>query len=261
MDRRGFLAGIGLVGAGAVVGTGLGVLAEPAIATESPTARTARPGGQLAAFTSTVAFRTAPSQRLVALTIDDGPTATWTPQVLAMLQRRGAAATFFVVGKRLDADRTAAKQAVDAGHELGNHTWAHTDLTHLDEMAVRDSLERTHAAITAVSGRPPTLCRPPYGRIDSVGLGACAALGYDVALWSDHITGSNATGDVDTTLRQVSPGSIVLAHDGGPEPNPTLMAQLDRLVGSMLDAGYRFVTLSALLAAPPAIPAPRRPLD
>lgn len=251
MDRRTFLAGLGLVGAGAVAGTGLGALAEPAFATESPTARTSRPGGETAAFTSTVAFRTSPSAKVVALTVDDGPNPRWTPQVLAMLERRGATATFFVVGERLLANETAAKTAVDAGHELGNHTWAHTDVTHLGETAIRASLERTHELIGTLTGRDPTLFRPPYGRIDSVGLGVCAALRYDVALWSDHITGSNAKGDVDTTLRQVSAGSVVLAHDGGPEPNPTLMAQLDRLVASMTDAGYTFVTLSRLLAAAP----------
>ena len=63
-----------------------------------------------------------------------------------------------------------------------------------------------------------------------------SALQRDV--WSNHVTGSNARGDVDTTLREASPGSIVLAHDGGSEPNASLMQQLDRLVGTMTDTGY-----------------------
>jgi peptidoglycan/xylan/chitin deacetylase (PgdA/CDA1 family) len=71
-----------------------------------------------------------------------------------------------------------------------------------------------------------------------------------VLLWSGHITGSNARHDVDTVLREVSPGSVVLAHDGGPEPSPSLMQQLDRLVGSLKDAGYQFLTASELLAVP-----------
>jgi peptidoglycan/xylan/chitin deacetylase (PgdA/CDA1 family) len=77
----------------------------------------------------------------------------------------------------------------------------------------------------------------------------CAGLHYGVALWSHHVTGSNPRGGVNRILRQGTPGSIILAHDGGPEPNPHLMAQLDRLVGSMTDTGYRFVTVSELLAA------------
>jgi peptidoglycan-N-acetylglucosamine deacetylase len=249
VDRRGFLAGIGLVAAGTVVGTGAGVLAEPALADAGPVARTFRPSGQTAAFAPTVAFRTAPSEKLVALTIDDGPTEEWTPQVLAMLAKHGVRATFFVVGSRAASDPLLVQRAAHAGHDIGNHTWAHSDLTKHEDRFVRDSLERTHELIETTTGRPPTVCRPPYGRIDSVGLGACAALGYDVAMWSDHITGSNAKGDVDTVLRQVSAGSIVLAHDGGPEPNATLMAQLDRLVGSLHDAGFSFATFGQLLSA------------
>ena len=57
-------------------------------------------------------------------------------------------------------------------------------------------------------------------------------------------------GDVDAILRQGSPGSIVLAHDGGREPDASLMTQLDRLVASMTDRGYKFVTVSELLSAP-----------
>jgi peptidoglycan/xylan/chitin deacetylase (PgdA/CDA1 family) len=249
MERRNFLTGLGLVTAGAVVGAGVGFVSEPALATESPTARTSRPADQKTAFQAQVTFRTAPSAKLVALTIDDGPTSEWTPQVLAVLTRHDALATFFVVGKRAQGAPASIAAAVDAGHEIGNHTWTHTDLTHLDESAVHDELERTHAFVVGLTGHGPTVCRPPYGRIDSVGLGVCAALGYQVALWSDHITGSNAIGDVDTTLREASAGSIVLAHDGGPEPNATLMSQLDRLVGSMKDDGYTFTTISGLLTA------------
>jgi peptidoglycan/xylan/chitin deacetylase (PgdA/CDA1 family) len=252
VERRSFLAGLGLVTAGAVVGTGVGAASEPALATQSPSARTARPSGQKVALQARVSFRAAPSEKLVALTIDDGPTSEWTPQVLAVLRRRNALGTFFVVGKRAAANPAIVALAAAAGHQIGNHTWAHNDLTHQDEAHARSSLERAHETITKLTTLPPLVCRPPYGRIDSVGLAVCASLGYDIALWSDHITGSNAAGDVDTTLREASAGSIVLAHDGGPEPNTTFVAQLDRLIGSMQDAGFAFTTVSRLLAAPPA---------
>jgi peptidoglycan/xylan/chitin deacetylase (PgdA/CDA1 family) len=140
-------------------------------------------------------------------------------------------------------------QTAEAGHEQGNHTWAHDNLTQHDEAFDLGTLERTHELLANLTGRPPTLCRPPHGRIDSVGLAVCAGLHYDVTLWSHHVTGGNPRGGVNTILRQASPGSIVLAHDGGPEPNASLMRQLDRLVASMTDAGYSFVTVSELLAA------------
>jgi peptidoglycan/xylan/chitin deacetylase (PgdA/CDA1 family) len=248
MDRRKFLTGVGLVTAGGVAGAGAGLAAEPTLAAEGPTARTARPVGP-AAYVATVTFRTKPAERIIALTIDDGPTLEWTPQVLKILQQHRARATFFVVGERAHASPGSVVRAADAGHELANHTWAHSDLTQNDEAFDRDSLERTHELVAHLTGRAPTLCRPPYGRIDSVGLAVCAGLHYGVMLWSNHITGSNARGDVNTTLQQASPGSIVLAHDGGSEPNASLMQQLDRLVGSITDTGYSFVTASELLAA------------
>ncbi len=248
MDRRRFLAGIGLLTAGGAASAAAKIATEPAPATESPTARTASPPGSQA-YQATVTFRTAPADRLVALTIDDGPTREWTPQVHRMLQRRGARATFFLVGERAKAEASAVVQAADEGHELANHTWAHSDLTQHDGAFDRASLESTHELLTKLTGRAPTLCRPPYGRIDSVGLAECARLHYAVMLWSAGVTGSNAKGDVDQALQRASPGSIVLAHDGGPQPSATLMQQLDRLVGSLMDAGYVFVTGSELLAA------------
>jgi peptidoglycan-N-acetylglucosamine deacetylase len=248
MDRRGFLARAGLLSAGGVAGVGAGLAAEQFLTQEGPTARTALPAGP-ARYMATATFRTEPSARLVALTIDDGPNREWTPQVLRILRRRDAKATFFRVGRRAQAWPDLVKQTADAGHEQGNHTWAHDDLTRHDETFDRGSLERTAELLAKLTGQAPTLCRPPYGRIDSVGLAVCAGLHYGVTLWSQRITGVNAKVDVDEALAQASPGSIVLLHDGGPEPNATLMKQLDRLAGSMTDAGYKFVTVSELMAA------------
>lgn len=248
MDRRRLLTGVGLLTAGGAAGAGAGVAVERVVTAEGPAARTARPEGP-AAYMATATFRTAPSERLVALTIDDGPTTEWTPQVLRVLARHGANATFFVVGRRARVAPRWLQRAADAGHELANHTWEHSDLTQHGEAFDRASLERTHELVQGLTGRGPTLCRPPWGRIDSVGLAVCAGLHYGVTLWSDHVTGSQAPRNVDYILRHASPGSIVLAHDGGSEPNVSLMRQLDRLVASMTGDGYRFVTVSELLAA------------
>jgi peptidoglycan-N-acetylglucosamine deacetylase len=248
LDRRRFLAGVGLFTVGGAAGAGAAIAAEPAVTAEGPTARTAYPPAS-GGYAATVTFRTGPSARLVALTIDDGPTREWTPQVLEILLRYGAKATFFRVGERAQAAPDLVAQTADAGHEQGNHTWAHDDLTQHDEAFDLTTLGRTHELLAKLTGQAPTLCRPPYGRIDSVGLAACAELHYAVTLWSNHVTGSTPRGDVDAILRRTSPGSIVLAHDGGSEPNASLMTQLDRLVASMTEIGYRFVTVGELLAA------------
>ena len=114
-----------------------------------------------AACRATVTFRTAPSARLVALTVDDGPTRRWTPQVLRILRRHGAKSTFFLVGMRAQANPGAVARAIDAGHEVANHTWAHNDLTQHGEGFDRASLERTHellarlaAALRCCAGHP-----------------------------------------------------------------------------------------------------------
>jgi peptidoglycan/xylan/chitin deacetylase (PgdA/CDA1 family) len=247
MDRRRFLAGTGLFTVGAAAGASAGMAARQAASAEGPTARTATPTGT-GTYAASVTFRAAPTDMIVALTIDDGPTREWTPQVLTILRRHGARATFFRVGERALAAPDLVAQTADAGHEQGNHTWAHDDLTQHDEAFDLGTLERTHEILTKLTGRPPTLCRPPYGRIDSVGLAACASLHYSVTLWSHHVTGSNPQGGVNTILRRPTPGTIVLAHDGGSEPNASLIQQLDRLVASLTDTGYRFVTVSELLA-------------
>ena len=249
MDRRGFIAGVSLFTVGGAAGAGAGIAVRQAAAAEGPTARTATPAGP-GEYAAPVTFRAAPSARMVALTIDDGPTREWTPQILTILRRRDAKATFFRVGERALAAPDLVVQTAEAGHEQGNHTWAHDDLTQHDEAFDLRTLERTHEVLAKLTGRPPTLCRPPYGRIDSVGLAACASLHYTVTLWSHHVTGSNPRDGVDIILRRASPGSIVLLHDGGSEPNARLIRQLDRMVGSMTDAGYRFVTVSELLATP-----------
>jgi len=248
VDRRRFLAGAGLVTAGGVAGAVVGGPVQQAVAVEGPTARTATPPGP-GHFATTVTFRTAAQSRLIALTIDDGPTKEWTPPMLALLRRHGAKATFFRVGERAQAAPGLVEQTAAEGHEQGNHTWAHHDLTAGSQSADQDSLKRTHELLTRLTGQPPVLCRPPYGRIDSIGLEVCSGMRYSVALWSHHITGSHPAGGVDLILGHATPGSIVLAHDGGPEPNAALVRQLDRLVGSMTDEGYRFVTVSELLAS------------
>jgi peptidoglycan-N-acetylglucosamine deacetylase len=251
VNRRGLLVSAGLVAAGGGIGAGAvavggspdGRAAAPAL---PPAARTATPAGT-GEYSVAVTFRTAPAARIVALTFDDGPTAEWTPRVLAMLDRHGAAATFFRVGERAAAARGLVARTVAAGHEQGNHTWQHDDLTQHNEAFDETTLRRTHELLAELTGRPPVLCRPPYGRIDSVGLAACATLHYDVVLWSGHVTGATPASDVDTIVRTVTPGSVILAHDGGTEPNAALMAQLDRLIGALSDDGYQFVTFSDLL--------------
>ena len=138
---------------------------------------------------------------------------------------------------------------IPSGINQQGRTWAHSGLTRHGEAFDRASLECTHELPTRLAGQAPTLCRARDGRINSVGLAVCGSLRYAVMLWSEGVTGGNARAGAGETPRRVSPRSVVLAHDGGPQPNAPLMQQLDHLAGSMTDAGDTFVTVRGLRAA------------
>lgn len=250
MDRRSLLRGAALVTGGAVVGGGTRVaIAESAVVPSYRDGRAVWPPPASPVVGATVHWRVDTDRRLVALTFDDGPDPRWTPQVLATLERFRAKATFFLVGERLARHPELVRAELAAGHELGNHTWTHADLSRATPAVVTDELRRTHGLITEVAGRAPTVLRPPYGHVDTVGLLAAATLGYSIALWSHHVRGSDVAQDQAATLGTVVAGSVVLVHDGGPQPTSALMAALPDLVQGLLAKGYSFVTVSELLAA------------
>lgn len=194
-----------------------------------------------------VTFRVRTAQRAVALTFDDGPDPRWTPQVLDLLARQEAAATFFVVGSRARRHPALVRRVAAAGHTVGNHTFGHTDLVKVSATRAAAELSDTSAAIADILGARPTLLRPPYGHVDPVGLLAAAEAGMDVVLWSQHVRGSSPRTDAAACRRDARPGSIVLAHDGGPTPNQALMATMSDLMGSLRADGFTFLDVPTLL--------------
>ncbi len=102
----------------------------------------------------------------IALTFDDGPDATTTPQLLDILKEKGVKATFFVLGQRVEANPAIVARAAAEGHEIGNHSYDHKFFTRIGADGVKSQIERTNAAIEAATGKKPTLVRPPYGNTD-----------------------------------------------------------------------------------------------
>ncbi|MGY1706243.1 polysaccharide deacetylase family protein [Geodermatophilus sp. SYSU D00697] len=154
----------------------------------------------------------------VRLTFDDGPSRSATPLILDTLAARGVTATFFVVGAMAAASPGIVRRASDEGHQIGNHSWSHPDLTTLDQEQVETQFRRTDDAIEEATGVPPTQWRPPYGATNA----AVAATARDVGLTSmvlwtvDPIDWSDppATTIRDRVLQAVRPDGIVLLHDG-----------------------------------------------
>jgi peptidoglycan/xylan/chitin deacetylase (PgdA/CDA1 family) len=159
----------------------------------------------------------------VALTFDDGPDPEVTPALLDELKRHGARATFFVIGKHLEAYPELGRRMVAEGHVLANHSWQHS---YLQNFRLREwqqqEIGRGEQLIEAVTGRPSTrLYRPPVGMKTGDQARAIGALGLKVVAWSVH---SHDTVDPDAAamarrvLKRIRGGDVVLLHDGDRVP-------------------------------------------
>ncbi|MGI5336353.1 polysaccharide deacetylase family protein [Streptomyces sp. CA-181903] len=196
--------------------------------------------------------------KTVALTFDDGPSPLYTPRVLAVLARYGVPATFFLIGRNVVKYPDVAREILDQGHELGNHSWSHPDLTRLTRDRVRDEIRRTQDVIGDTTGRTPRVFRAPYGFFAPASLAVCARLRLRPVSWSvDTVDWSNPGVEhiVRTVETEAVTGSIVLHHDGtlsegalpDREGNADRTQTVDALgfyLPRLIDAGYRFTTVS-----------------
>ncbi|KQX66343.1 hypothetical protein ASD06_07600 [Angustibacter sp. Root456] len=171
---------------------------------------------------------------MVYLTFDDGPDPHWTPQVLALLARYHARATFFEVGSQVRDHPQAAAAVRAAGQAVGNHTGHHQRLTDLDATAMREAV---------LAGPRGTTClRPPYGSVDHRVRALAAQLGLTIVLWNvetDDWAKPGVASIEQHLLHDVRPGSTVIMHDGGGDRSQTVAA-LRRALPVLAARGYRF---------------------
>jgi cellulose synthase/poly-beta-1,6-N-acetylglucosamine synthase-like glycosyltransferase/spore germination protein YaaH/peptidoglycan/xylan/chitin deacetylase (PgdA/CDA1 family) len=208
----------------------------------------------------------AAAPRRVALTFDDGPDSRWTPAILDTLRTRGVTATFFVVGLQVVTEIPLTRRIVAEGHELGNHSFTHPDLSRLPDALVRLELGATERAIEAVTNRRSALFRPPYfgdaapTTIDALRpIAIAGGLGYVTAglqVDSDDWVRPGADEIVRRVLARRAQGQVVLLHDAGGERAQTLAA-IGPMIDSLRARGDTIVPLSALLGLTPdqAMPA------
>ncbi|WP_418275404.1 polysaccharide deacetylase family protein [Isoptericola jiangsuensis] len=183
--------------------------------------------------------------RCVALTFDDGPVAD-TERLLKILDRRDAPATFFMVGSNVEKNPGIARDVVEAGHLVANHSWNHPQLTTLDDADVRDELRSTTDAITDATGFRPFLLRPPYGDVDDRVRGIATRNGLDVMLWtldSDDWRTKDAERVHDDVMDRVTDGSIVLMHD----IHPTTVDAVGKIIRDLREEDYVLVTADLLV--------------
>jgi peptidoglycan/xylan/chitin deacetylase (PgdA/CDA1 family) len=215
--------------------------------------------GQARHASTSVTYYVQTDEPVVAFTFDDGPGPLWTRLVLDMLAEYRVPATFFVVGRNLRGHRDLVRGRLDR-HEVGNHTWSHPDLAQLDLHQVREQLVRTHDEVRAVTGREPTMLRPPYGHLGGSTLLAADSLGYDVVLWSQQmheaVYRSNPDGQVRDIVENATPGAIVLAHDVGNSSRLVAIRHLGEMFIGLRARGFRFVGLGELMALGRRAPTP-----
>jgi peptidoglycan/xylan/chitin deacetylase (PgdA/CDA1 family) len=178
----------------------------------------------------------------VALTIDDGPSPVYTPQVLRVLEEHGVTASFSMVGQNVASYPGIAREVASAGHAIANHTWSHPDMAVLSVAAMRDEITRATEEVHAATGQRPTLFRAPYGAWSPGLLEYCAAQGLTPLDWSvdpRDWARPGVTAIVRDILRTTRTGSVILEHDGGGDRSQTVAA-LKILLPRLLDEGFRF---------------------
>lgn len=187
-----------------------------------------------------------PNGKYIALTFDDGPHPDVTPGILKTLKKHQVKATFFMLGSQVEYYPNLASDVMEAGHEIGNHTMNHQDLTVLHPHEIREEIEQSSDLIERATGQKPTLLRPPYGALNDQVKQLANELKLSMIMWSvDSIDWQSreAMAVHEEVMTDVVPGAIVLLHD----IHPSTAEALPLLLNSLKEQDYEFVTVSQLL--------------
>ncbi|MGQ0846639.1 MAG: polysaccharide deacetylase family protein [Sporichthyaceae bacterium] len=248
-SRRAFLraGGIGVaVGAAGVGGAATMRFGDVAAARERALGATYAERSRASSLT--VLWRADTDRKAMALTFDDGPGEKLTPRLLDLLREAKVRATFLLVGSRAVALPDLVRRQVRDGHELGNHSWSHADLSLLDFHDLRRDLERTDDALGDLTGRRPAVIRPPYGRVNGALLQHAAIAGQQVLLWDVRLREGDldAAGNAAWVAENLRPGTIVLAHDEGSANRRVGIDAVPGILKAARERGYEFLTASEM---------------
>ncbi|MBO7144493.1 MAG: polysaccharide deacetylase family protein [Salinivirgaceae bacterium] len=171
------------------------------------------------------------TEKVVYLTFDDGPDAEQTPQVLDVLNRNNATATFFCIGSRIAGNEPLLKRMADEGHAIGNHSFSHTNSFPLfSRRRMIADIEQCQKAIENTIGTAPTLFRPPFGVTNPTVGKAVKTLNLKTIGWTIRTYDTNRGSDAKIAhriIRQLRPGAIILLHDRLPQSAERLQMVID----------------------------------
>src|SRR5262245_47775489 len=206
-------------------------------------------------FFGRLVARVETSQKVVALTFDDGPTPDATSRILATLEQEHVRATFFVIGGELEQHLNEGKKIVAAGHELGNHTYSHERMVLVTPSFVRQEIEQTDRLIRDAGYRGEKYFRPPYAKklfalpyyLSKTGR---TSITWDVEPDSFPEIAANADKIAQYVLSTTRPGSIIILHVMYPSRVESMKA-VPKIIEGLKSQGYSFKTVSELLATKP----------
>jgi peptidoglycan/xylan/chitin deacetylase (PgdA/CDA1 family) len=181
----------------------------------------------------------------LALTFDDGPHPQFTPRLIEILKKENVPATFFVIGHMVEQYPNLVTDLANAGFEVGNHTFSHVTLTKITDEQAAIEYRANNDVIRHLLGKNPRYCRPPGGDFDLNVLEAAVGEGLTTVLWTDDPGDYYNPGDkvvLESETAAISPGGIVLLHDGSQNTLDTLATFIE----SCKRRGFRFVTLDQL---------------
>jgi peptidoglycan-N-acetylglucosamine deacetylase len=193
------------------------------------------------------------TQKLIAITFDDGPTTGYTESVLRILKAHRAHATFYLTGRECEQNPLGARDIAAGGHEIGNHTYSHARMLLLPDKTVAEEIERTDEIIRSVGYVGPITFRPPGCKRLLTAPLYLASTQRTTVTWDlepDSIPGiaENASAIVANVVEGAHPGAIIDLHVMYPSRAPT-RAALPSILERLAAKGYRFVTVSELIAA------------
>ncbi|MCW3094475.1 MAG: putative xylanase/chitin deacetylase, partial [Chthonomonadaceae bacterium] len=186
-----------------------------------------------------------PTEKVIALTFDDGPKPGVTEPLLEMLTNARVPATFFVIGKHVMEYPELTKRIADAGMEIANHSYTHRNLTTLTAEQVAQEMLETQAAVMSVTGKMPRFMRPPGGNWNAAVAQVVREWGLTPCMWTVDVYGSEVLGAqqvANAVLREVQPGSIILMHNG----KVSTLQALPTILRELKKRGYTFMTVDAL---------------
>lgn len=213
-------------------------------------------GGPILTFRGGRATTVSVPSKTIALTFDDGPNPTWTPQVLKILDQYDVPGTFFLVGSMVSRYPGIVKSMVEQGNEVGIHTFTHVDLSYQSNARVDREMQQTQLALAGAAGITTTLFRAPYSSetdaIDNYSWPVYQRLGKEgyTSVFVDTDSDDWKRPGVSKIIKWATPtkdeGASVLFHDAGGERSQTITA-LPAYIEKMKAKGYTFTTISGVI--------------